>query len=86
MTAPEDLDAPCASVRQPREIGAQAVLPFEGGGRAELYLGPVVRTDVQLREYVRRTVLTYDDRGRAPAGWGSAEQLLWLTDRQFDED
>ncbi|WP_027005233.1 GMC family oxidoreductase [Conexibacter woesei] len=58
LTAPEDLDALCASVRQCREIGAQATLAEEWGAR-ELYPGPTVRTDAQLREYVRRTALTY---------------------------
>jgi choline dehydrogenase len=58
LTAPEDLDALCASVRQCREIGAQAALAEEWGAR-ELYPGPSVRTEAELREYVRRTALTY---------------------------
>jgi choline dehydrogenase len=58
LTAPEDLDALSASVRQCREIGAQTALAGEWGAR-ELYPGPGVTTEAQLRAYVRRTALTY---------------------------
>lgn len=58
LTAPEDLDSLTASVRQCREIGAQPPLAGEWGA-SELYPGPSVTTEAQLREYVRRTALTY---------------------------
>ena len=47
-----------ASVRQCREIGGAAALA-EGWGARELYPGPDVDDDGALREYVRRTAITY---------------------------
>lgn len=54
----EDLDALTASVRQCRQIGQAAPLADEWGSR-EIYPGPEVRTDEELREYVRSTAITY---------------------------
>jgi choline dehydrogenase len=54
----EDLLALEASVRQCREIGRAPALADEWGAR-ELYPGPEVTTDEQLRDYVRRTAITY---------------------------
>ncbi|MDO9395091.1 MAG: GMC family oxidoreductase N-terminal domain-containing protein [Herbiconiux sp.] len=53
-----DLDALTASVRQCREIGRANALAGEWGAR-EIYPGPEVETDEQLRDYVRRTAITY---------------------------
>ncbi|WP_432491549.1 GMC family oxidoreductase [Kineococcus auxinigenes] len=53
-----DLEALVFSVRQCREIGAAPALAEEWGAQ-ELYPGPGVGTDEELREYVRRTVITY---------------------------
>ncbi|BDV32271.1 GMC family oxidoreductase [Microbacterium terricola] len=52
-----DLDALTASVRQCRDIGAAPALA-EWGAR-ELYPGPEVDDDDKLRDYVRRTAITY---------------------------
>jgi choline dehydrogenase len=53
-----DLLALEASVRQCREIGRAAALAEDWGAR-EIYPGPDVEDDAQLRDYVRRTVITY---------------------------
>ncbi|WP_432502867.1 GMC family oxidoreductase [Kineococcus arenarius] len=53
-----DLEALAFSVRQCREIGAADALAAQWGAQ-ELYPGPGVRTDEELRDYVRRTVITY---------------------------
>jgi choline dehydrogenase-like flavoprotein len=53
-----DLRSLEASVRQCREIGAQPALAGEWGAR-ELYPGPDVDDDAALRDYVRRTAITY---------------------------
>jgi choline dehydrogenase len=53
-----DLLALEASVRQCREIGRASALAEEWGAR-EIYPGPDVEDDAQLRDYVRRTVITY---------------------------
>lgn len=53
-----DLRSLEASVRQCREIGAQPALADEWGAR-ELYPGPDVDDDAALRDYVRRTAITY---------------------------
>ncbi len=54
----DDLLALEASVRQCREIGRAPALADEWGAR-ELYPGPEVDDDAGLREYVRRTAITY---------------------------
>lgn len=53
-----DLLALEASVRQVREIGRAPALAEEWGAR-ELYPGPDVEDDASLRDYVRRTAITY---------------------------
>ena len=53
-----DLTALMASVRQCRQIGSAAAL-VEGWGARELYPGPEVDDEEKLREYVRRTAITY---------------------------
>ena len=53
-----DLVALEASVRQCREIGRAPALADAWGAR-ELYPGPDVEDDAQLRDYVRRTAITY---------------------------
>ncbi|HUZ84105.1 MAG TPA: GMC family oxidoreductase N-terminal domain-containing protein [Gaiellales bacterium] len=58
LAEPEDLQALAASVTQVREIGAATALREEWGAR-ELYPGTDVRTSEQLRDYVRRTAITY---------------------------
>lgn len=47
-----------ASLAQVREIGVAHPLGTEWGTR-ELYPGPEVRTTDELRDYVRRTAITY---------------------------
>jgi choline dehydrogenase len=54
----EDLLALEASVRQVREIGKARALADEWGAR-EIYPGPEVADDESLRDYVRRTAITY---------------------------
>lgn len=54
----DDLLALEASVRQCREIGRAPALAGAWGAR-ELYPGPEVDDDARLRDYVRRTVITY---------------------------
>jgi choline dehydrogenase len=54
----DDLAALVWSVRQVREIGRAAALA-EGWGATELYPGPDVDDDEALRDYVRRTAITY---------------------------
>ena len=54
----DDLEALAASVRQCREMGRATRSPSEWGAR-EIYPGPEVRTDEELRDYVRRTAITY---------------------------
>jgi choline dehydrogenase len=53
-----DLESLVASLAQVREIGVADPLGTEWGAR-ELYPGPHVRTTAELREYVRRTAITY---------------------------
>jgi choline dehydrogenase len=53
-----DLDALVASVRKCRDIGLQPALATEWGAR-ELYPGPGLESDEELRDYVRRTAITY---------------------------
>jgi choline dehydrogenase len=57
LSCEADLEALCASVELAREIGRQQALAE--WTRAELYPGPEVRTRAELREYVRRTVVSY---------------------------
>jgi choline dehydrogenase len=54
----EDLRALAASVRQCREIGAASALA-DGWGARELYPGPDIDDDAALRDYIKRTVITY---------------------------
>lgn len=58
LSAESDLLALEASVRQCREIGRASALAEEWGAR-EIYPGPDVEDDNQLRDYVRRTAITY---------------------------
>ncbi|HSV64716.1 MAG TPA: GMC family oxidoreductase N-terminal domain-containing protein [Mycobacteriales bacterium] len=53
-----DLDALVAAATLCRELGSATVLRGEWGA-AETYPGPAVRTEAQLREYLRQTVSTY---------------------------
>lgn len=57
LSEPEDLVSLAASLAQVRDMGAAAALR-EWGAR-ELYPGPRVRTAAQLRDYVRRTAISY---------------------------
>jgi choline dehydrogenase len=52
-----DLDALVAAIELCREIGSQSALAAWRG--SELYPGPGVRTQAELREYVRGTAITY---------------------------
>ena len=52
-----DVDAVEAAVNLCREMGASAAL--EPWGARELYPGPEVRTSAELRDYIRRTAITY---------------------------
>ena len=54
----DDLLSLEASVRQCREIGVAGALGADWGAR-ELYPGPDVNDDAALRDYVRRTAITY---------------------------
>ena len=56
--APADLESLEASLTQVREIAAAAPLRDEWAAR-ELYPGLEVRTAAQVRDYVRRTAITY---------------------------
>ena len=58
LTDERDLASLEASVRQCREIGGAPALA-EGWGARELYPGPDVDDDESLRDYVRRTAITY---------------------------
>lgn len=53
-----DLEALAFSVRQCRQIGARPPLADQWGAR-EVYPGPDVENDDALRDYVRRTAITY---------------------------
>jgi choline dehydrogenase len=55
LTDERDLDRLAAGLRLVRRAAAQASF----GGAVELYPGPEVRTDVALRDYIRRTVDSY---------------------------
>ncbi len=55
---PDDLSAFLFTVRQCREIAAQPALAEEWGAE-EVYPGPAVRSDAELVDYIRRTVVTY---------------------------
>ena len=55
---PADLESLEASLTQVREIAAAAPLRDDWGAR-EVYPGPEVSTAAQLRDYVRRTAITY---------------------------
>ena len=66
-----DLDALVASVRKCREIGLQPALATEWGAR-ELYPGPGLESDEELRDYVRRTAITYHHQvGTCAMGTGA---------------
>jgi choline dehydrogenase len=58
LSASADLDALVASVSQVREIAAASPLAGEWGTR-EVYPGPEVRSQAELRDYVRRTAISY---------------------------
>jgi choline dehydrogenase len=58
LAEPEDLTSLVASLGQVRELGAAPALAHKWGAR-ELYPGPSVRTAAELRDYVRRTAITY---------------------------
>jgi choline dehydrogenase len=57
LSEPEDLDVLVASLRQVRAIGAASALA-EWGAR-ELYPGPEADDEELLRDYARRTAITY---------------------------
>jgi choline dehydrogenase len=57
MSRGVDLDAMVAAIELCREIGARKAL--DEWRAAELYPGPSVRTAEELRDYVRRTAITY---------------------------
>jgi choline dehydrogenase len=58
LAVESDLESLVASLAQVREIGVAHPLGTEWGTR-ELYPGPEVRTTDELRDYVRRTAITY---------------------------
>ncbi len=58
LSAAADLDALAFSLAQVREIAAADALRVEWGAR-ELYPGPDVTTDADIRDYIRRTAITY---------------------------
>ena len=58
LAEPGDLSSLLASLGQVRELGAAPALAHEWKAR-ELYPGPSVRTAAELRDYVRRTAITY---------------------------
>jgi choline dehydrogenase len=58
LAADADLESLAASVELVRRIGAAGPLAEEWGAR-ELYPGPAVRTGSELRDYIRRTAITY---------------------------
>ncbi|WP_433574433.1 GMC family oxidoreductase [Nocardia brasiliensis] len=57
LSAPADLDRLAAAVTLCRQIGAAPAL--REWGAAERYPGPRVRSRADLRDYIRRTVITY---------------------------
>ena len=57
LSCAADVDAVEAAVKLCREMGASAAL--EEWGARELYPGPDVRTSAELRDYIRRTAITY---------------------------
>ena len=57
LTCPADLDALLAAVRLCREIAAQPALVHWGA--REIFPGPDVATDDDLRRYIRQNVITY---------------------------
>jgi choline dehydrogenase len=57
LSCSADLDAVEAAVNLCREMGAAAALAEWGA--AELYPGPEVSTSAELRDYIRRTAITY---------------------------
>jgi choline dehydrogenase len=57
LTEREDLDSLVASVQQAREVLTQPALA--DWGVTEVYPGPSVRTEEEVRDYVRRTAITY---------------------------
>jgi choline dehydrogenase len=58
LAAQADLDSLTASLTKVREVAAASPLASEWGAR-ELYPGPDVRTASELRDYVRRTAISY---------------------------
>lgn len=58
LSEPEDLESLTASVRQCREIGTAGPLGETWAAR-ELYPGPDVDDEATVRDYVRRTAITY---------------------------
>jgi len=58
LSASADLDALAFSLAQVREIAAAEPLRAQWGVR-ELYPGPDVQTDAEIRDYIRRTAITY---------------------------
>ena len=71
---PADLESLEASLTQVREIATAAPLRDEWAAR-EVYPGPEVRTAAQVRDYVRRTAITYHHQV-GPAGWESTPAPL----------
>jgi choline dehydrogenase len=57
LSCDADMTALLAAVEICREIGAAP--PLAEWGARELYPGPSVRTSAELRDYVRRTVISY---------------------------
>jgi choline dehydrogenase len=57
LSCAADVDAVEAAVNLCREMGASAALA--DWGARELYPGPEVRTSAELRDYIRRTAITY---------------------------
>jgi choline dehydrogenase-like flavoprotein len=58
LSAGADLEALAFSLSQVREIAAAVPLRREWGAR-ELYPGPEVKTGAEIRDYIRRTAITY---------------------------
>jgi choline dehydrogenase len=57
LTCPADVDALLAGVRLCRQIAAQP--PIAQWGAREIFPGPDVATDEDLRRYIRQSVITY---------------------------
>jgi choline dehydrogenase len=77
LSAEADLRTLEAAVELCREIGRQPALR-DGWSTTEQYPGPDVRTSDELRDYVRRTAITYTTRW-ALARWAATSWAWWTS-------